>query len=38
MEEKKGNGLFAKGFKGWWGARGTVGIGTGAVLASIPEG
>ena len=29
----------AKGFKGWWwGACGAVGIGTGAVLFSIPEG
>ena len=41
MEGQKGNGLFAKGFKGWWwGACGAVGIGTGtwAVLSSIPEG
>ena len=41
MEGQKGNGLFAKGFKGWWwGACGAVGIGTEtwAVLSSIPEG
>ena len=40
MEGQKENGLFAKGFKGWWGACGAVGIGTGtwAVLFSIPEG
>ena len=42
MEEKKGNGLFAKGFKGWWGACGAVGVGIGtgtwAVLFSIPVG
>ena len=43
MEGQKGNGLFAKGFKGWWwGACGAVGIGTGTwtwvVLSSIPVG